>query len=46
METKIMAMSLIRAELVGEDGTLGYILWACYFLEKQDYDMDPLVLRV
>ncbi len=44
METKIVAKSLTEAELVGVDNTLGYILWACYFMDKQGHDMDPSVL--
>ncbi len=31
-------------ELVGVNDTLGYILWARYFMEEQGYDMDPFVL--
>ncbi len=38
---KIVAKSSIEAELVGVDDTLGYILWARYFMEAQGYDMDP-----
>ena len=29
-----------EAELVGVDDTLGYILWAGYFMIEQGYDMD------
>jgi hypothetical protein len=31
---KILAKSLAEAELVGVNDTLGYILWACYFMEE------------
>ena len=41
---KILAKSLTEAELVGVNNTLGYILWAHYFMEEQGYDMDPSVL--
>ncbi len=41
---KIVAKSSTKAELVGVDNTLGYILLALYFMEEQGYDMDPLVL--
>ncbi len=40
----IVAKSSTEAEHVGVDDTLGYILWACYFMEKQGYYMDPSVL--
>jgi hypothetical protein len=33
-----VAKSSTKAELVGVD--LGYILWVCYFMEEQGYDMD------
>ncbi len=39
-----MTKSLTEAELVGVDNTLGYIIWACYFMEEQGYDIDPSVL--
>jgi hypothetical protein len=32
---KIVAKSSTKAELIGVDNTLGYILWACYFMEEQ-----------
>jgi hypothetical protein len=38
---KINTKSSTEAELVGVDDSLGYILWACYFLQEQGYDMDP-----
>jgi hypothetical protein len=41
---KIVTKSLTKAELVGVDDTLGYILWACHFMEEQGYDMDSSVL--
>jgi hypothetical protein len=31
---KIMTKSLTKAELVGVDNSLGYILWACYFMQE------------
>ncbi len=39
-----LAKSLKEAELVGVNDTLGYILWACYFMEEQGHDMVPTVL--
>ena len=42
---KINAESLTETELVGVDDSLGYILWACYFMQEQGYyDMDPSLL--
>ena len=41
---KINTKSLTEAELVGVDNTLGYILWACYFMQEQGYNMDPSLL--
>ena len=41
---KINMKSSTEAELVGVDDSLGYILWACYFMQEQGYDMDPLLL--
>ena len=38
---KINTKSSTEAELVGVDDSLGYILWARYFLQEQGYDMDP-----
>jgi hypothetical protein len=40
----IVAKSSTEAQPVGVDDTLGYILWACYFMDEQSYDMDPSVL--
>ena len=37
---KINMKSSTEAELVGVDDTLGYILWAGYFMIEQGYDMD------
>ena len=37
---KINTKSSMEAELVGVDDTLGYILWAGYFMIEQGYDMD------
>jgi hypothetical protein len=44
MTKKIVAKSSTEAVLVGLDDTLGYILWARYFMEEHGYDMDPSVL--
>jgi len=41
---KINTKSLTEAEIVGVDNSLGYILWACYFMIEQGYDMDPSLL--
>jgi hypothetical protein len=41
---KVMSKSSTEAELIGMDDMLGYILWACYFMQEQGYDMDPLLL--
>ncbi len=41
---KIVAKSSTEAELVGVDNTVGYILWARYFIEEQGNHMDPSVL--
>jgi len=41
---KINTKSSTEAELVGVDGSLGYILWARYFMIEQGYDMDPSLL--
>ncbi len=41
---KVNAKSSTEAELVGVDDTLGYILWARYFIQEQGYDMDPSLL--
>jgi hypothetical protein len=41
---KINTKSLTEAKLVGVEDLLGYILWACYFMQEQGYDMDPLLL--
>ncbi len=38
---KLMTKSSTKSELVGVDGSLGYILWARYFMKEQGYDMDP-----
>jgi hypothetical protein len=38
---KINTKSSTESELVGVDDSLGYILWARYFLQEQGYDMDP-----
>jgi len=41
---KITTKSSTEAELVGVDNLLGYILWACYFMIEQGYDMNPSLL--
>jgi hypothetical protein len=41
---KINTKSSTEAELVGVDDSLGYILWARYFMIEQGYDMDPSLL--
>jgi hypothetical protein len=41
---KINTKSSTEAEIVGVDDSLGYILWACYFMIEQGYDMDALLL--
>ena len=41
---KVMTKSSTEAELVGVDNSLGYILWARYFMEEQGYDMDASIL--
>jgi hypothetical protein len=41
---KINTKSSSEAELVGVDDSLGYILWARYFMIEQGYDMDPSLL--
>jgi hypothetical protein len=38
---KVMTKSSTEAKIVGVDDSLGYILWARYFMEEQGYDMDP-----
>ncbi len=35
-----MTKSSTKAELVGVDDSLGYILWACYFMQEQGCNMD------
>ena len=41
---KINTKSSTEAELVGVDDSLGYILWARYFMQEQGYDMDASLL--
>ncbi len=41
---KINTKSSTKAEIVGVDDSLGHILWACYFMIEQGYDMDALLL--
>jgi hypothetical protein len=42
---KINAKSSTKAEMVGVDDSLGYILWACYFTQEQGFDMEALLLH-
>jgi hypothetical protein len=39
-----MTKSLTEAEIMGVDNSLGYILWARYFMEEQGYDMELSLL--
>jgi hypothetical protein len=41
---KINMKSSTQAEIVGVDDSLRYILWACYFMIEQGYDMDVFLL--
>jgi hypothetical protein len=41
---KIMMKSSTEAELVGVDDSLGYILWARYFMQAQGYEMEASLL--
>ncbi len=41
---KINTKSSTEVELVGVDDSLGYILWARYFMLAQGYDMDASLL--
>jgi hypothetical protein len=41
---KIMTKSLTEAELVGVNDSLGYILWARYFMQAQGYEMEASLL--
>jgi hypothetical protein len=41
---KINTKSSTEAELVGVDDSLGYILWACYFMQEQGFDMEVSLL--
>ncbi len=41
---KIMTKSSTEAELVGVNDSLGYILWARYFMQAQGYEMEALLL--
>ncbi len=41
---KINTKSSTEAEIVGVDDSLGYILWARYFVTEQGYDMDASLL--
>jgi hypothetical protein len=41
---KINTKSSSEAELVGVDNLLGYIIWACYFMQEQGYNMAPSLL--
>jgi hypothetical protein len=41
---KIMTKSSTEAELAGVDDSLGYILWARYFMQAQGYEMEASLL--
>jgi hypothetical protein len=41
---KIMTKSSTKANLVGVDDSPGHILWVCYFMQEQGYDMDASLL--
>jgi hypothetical protein len=41
---KINTKSSTEAELVGVYDSLGYILWARYFMVEQGYNMEPSLL--
>jgi hypothetical protein len=41
---KIVMKSSTKAELVGIDDSLGYILWVGYFMPQQDYGIDMSLL--
>jgi hypothetical protein len=41
---KINTTSFTKAELVRVDESLGYILWACYFMQEQGFNMEALLL--
>jgi hypothetical protein len=41
---KIITKSSIKAELVGVDDSLGYIFWACYFIQEQGFDMEASLI--
>jgi hypothetical protein len=41
---QIMTKSSTEAELVRVDDSLGYILWSCYFMQVQGYDMSTSLL--
>ncbi len=41
---KFNMKSLTEAALVEVDNSPGHNLWACYFMQKQGYNMDPSLL--
>ncbi len=41
---KINTKSYTEAKLVGVDDSLGYILWARYFMQEQGFDMEASLL--
>ncbi len=41
---KINTKSSTKAKLVGVDDSLGYFLWAYYFMQEQGFDMEALFL--
>ncbi len=43
METTNKHKEFHQGRLVGVDDSLGYILWACYFMQEQGYGMKVLL---
>ena len=44
METKNKHKEFHQGRIAGVDDLLGYILWACYFMQEQGFDMEVLLL--
>ncbi len=44
METKNKHKEFHQGRIAGVDDLLGYILWACYFMQEQGFDMEALLL--
>jgi hypothetical protein len=42
---KVNTKSSTKAELVGVNNSLGYILWTRYFLQEKRYDLELLLLH-